>query len=179
LHDSLTGLPNRVLFQDRLHAAVANARRASHTLAVLLLDLDRFKPINDTFGHSSGDEMLRHLADALASVLRDADTVARIGGDEFAVLLIDSDEAGASLVAEKLLNVISKPCVIDGHALAVGASIGIALYPRDSIDVEVLLHQADAAMYDAKRSESGYRHFRSHMASGSVLAGRTVSLPAD
>ena len=177
LHDSLTGLPNRVLFQDRLHAAAANARRASHAVAVLLLDLDRFKPINDTFGHGSGDEMLRHLADALASVLRDADTVARIGGDEFAVLLIDSDESGASQVAEKLLNVISKPCVIDGHALAVGASIGIALYPRDSADVEVLLQQADAAMYDAKRSESGYRFFRSHMATGSVTVGEARSVP--
>jgi diguanylate cyclase (GGDEF)-like protein/PAS domain S-box-containing protein len=179
MHDSLTGLPNRVLFQDRLHAAVANARRASHTVAVLLLDLDRFKPINDIFGHSSGDEMLRHLADALAGVLRDADTVARIGGDEFAVLLIDSDGSGASLVAEKLLHVISTPCVIDGHALAVGASIGIALYPQDSIDVEVLLQLADAAMYDAKRSESGYQLYRGHAASETVLAGIPVTFPAN
>ena len=130
----MTGLPNRVLFQDRLHAAVANARRASYSVAVLLVDLDRFKPINDTFGHSSGDEMLRHLAGSLASVLRDADTVARIGGDEFAVLLVDSDAAGACQVAEKLTRVISEPCHIDGQALSVGASIGIALYPQDAID---------------------------------------------
>jgi diguanylate cyclase (GGDEF)-like protein/PAS domain S-box-containing protein len=177
LHDSLTGLPNRVLFQDRLRAALAGARRGSYAVAVLLVDIDRFKPINDTFGHSSGDEMLRHLAEALAGVLRDADTVARIGGDEFAVLLIDSDEAGACHVAEKLLHVSSEPCMIDGHALSVGASIGIALYPRDSVDLETLLQQADAAMYDSKRSGSGYRRFGCQPTLESVpIEGPTVFL---
>jgi diguanylate cyclase (GGDEF)-like protein len=146
-----------------MQAAVANARRASYIVAMLLIDVNRFKPINDNFGHRSGDEMLRHLAEALAGVLRDADTVARIGGDEFAVLLIDSDEAGACQVAEKLLKAVSEPWSIDGHAVSVGASIGIALYPRDSIDLEVLLQQADAAMYDAKRSDSGYSLFGSEI----------------
>jgi diguanylate cyclase (GGDEF)-like protein/PAS domain S-box-containing protein len=159
LHDSLTGLPNRVLFQDRLRSAVASARRSGHTVAVLLLDLDRFKPINDTFGHSYGDVLLRHLAQALAYVLRESDTVARIGGDEFAVLLKESDGVGACQVAEKLIQAVAQPCAIAGSSLSVGTSIGIALYPDHSDEVEVLLQQADAAMYDAKRSGSGYSLF--------------------
>lgn len=161
LHDALTGLPNRVLFQDRLKSALSSARRVRHTVAVLLVDLDRFKPINDTYGHSVGDRMLRHLAESLTNVLRDADTVARIGGDEFALLLIDSDEAGACQVAEKLIQVLSEPCTIDGHSMAVGASVGIALFPRDAGDTVRLLQQADAAMYEAKRSGAGY-----HLAGG-------------
>ena len=113
---------------------------------------------------------MRHLAQALAGVLRDADTVARIGGDEFAVLLVDSDEVGVCQVADKLLRVLSEPCEIDGRALSVGASIGIALYPQDASDVATLLQRADAAMYEAKRSESGYRLFGSGPAARNVPA---------
>jgi diguanylate cyclase (GGDEF)-like protein len=176
LHDSLTGLPNRVLFHDRLLSAAAAARRSGHTMAVLLLDLDRFKPINDLFGHSYGDELLRHLARALAQVLRESDTVARIGGDEFAVLLAESEASGACRVAEKLRQAVTQPCAIDGRSLSVGTSIGVALYPDHTDDVNVLLHQADAAMYAAKRSGCGYRLFSAdQIGDGAVLDG--VSSP--
>jgi diguanylate cyclase (GGDEF)-like protein len=159
LHDSLTGLPNRVLFHDRLLAAAAAARRSGHTISVLLLDLDRFKPVNDTFGHGYGDEVLRDLAQSVACVLRESDTVARIGGDEFAVLLAETDPPGALQVAEKLIQAITQPRTIAGRSISVGTSIGISLYPDHADDVDLLLQQADAAMYDAKRSGCGYRLF--------------------
>jgi diguanylate cyclase (GGDEF)-like protein len=148
-------------------------------VAVLLLDLDRFKPINDTFGHSYGDEFLRHLAQTLADVLRESDTVARIGGDEFAVLLTDSDGVGSCQVAAKLIQAVAEPCAIDGRSLSVGTSIGIALYPDHSDEVEVLIQQADAAMYEAKRSGSGYRLYSAGHGDGSAAVPDRVPLPID
>lgn len=156
LHDALTGLPNRVLFQDRIGGALLASRRSGQPMAVLLLDLDRFKPINDTFGHGCGDTLLRELARVLTSLLRESDTVARLGGDEFAVLLAASDADGACQVAEKLIHSITQPRSIEGKSVSVGISIGIALFPEHSDEVEILLKMADEAMYDAKRTGTGY-----------------------
>lgn len=152
-HDVLTGLPNRKLFADRLSVAVGHARRSPKLLAVLFIDVDRFKVINDTHGHDAGDDVLLTVADRLRSCLRAGDTVARIGGDEFAVLvteLRDSDDAAR--VAEKLLQSMNQPIDGDGRTLHVSASIGIAVCPIDGEDAESLLKNADGAMYRAKES---------------------------
>jgi diguanylate cyclase (GGDEF)-like protein/PAS domain S-box-containing protein len=179
LHDSLTGLPNRVLFHDRLLSAAAAARRSGRTIAVLMLDLDRFKPVNDTFGHSCGDDVLRDLAHSVARVLRESDTVARIGGDEFAVLLADTDPPGAVQVAEKLVQVVRQPRDIEGRLVSVGTSIGISLFPDQTDDVDVLLQQADSAMYAAKHSGSGHSLFSAGETAQRGTVGNLVSPPID
>lgn len=154
--DSLTGLPNRALFCDRLGQGLAMAARRECPLAVLFLDLDHFKVINDSLGHDVGDRVLGSVARRLRSCLRDVDTLARFGGDEFAVLLPEISRArGPSVVADKLLGTLAGPQTIDGHELTVSASIGIALYPQDGTDVRSLLRCADAAMYSAKARGSG------------------------
>jgi diguanylate cyclase (GGDEF)-like protein/PAS domain S-box-containing protein len=156
LHDTLTELPNRTLLHDRLQHAVLAAQRHSDPLALLLMDLDRFKEVNDTFGHHYGDLLLRQLGPRLQSALRESDTVARLGGDEFAVLLPATDRVGATSVAEKLLSALEQPFALEGQSFEVGASIGIALYPMHADDTTTLLQRADIAMYLTKRAGSGY-----------------------
>ena len=150
-HDALTGLPNRVLFHDRLAVAVAQAFRQPSRLAVLYLDLDRFKVINDSLGHSTGDELLRGVAERLRASVREGDTVARLGGDEFTVLVagLATDEDTIK-IAHKILEAIRLPFRIDDRDLYVTTSIGIALYPADGLDAETLVRNADTAMYRAK-----------------------------
>ena len=150
-HDALTGLPNRRLFRDRLTVALAHARRSKSTLAVMFLDLDRFKYVNDTLGHSLGDEMLKTVAARLAEALREEDSIARMGGDEFTVLLpeLNSPDDAAS-VAQKLIEAVAQPMRIEETELFITTSIGIALFPNDGDTAELLLKNADHAMYRAK-----------------------------
>jgi diguanylate cyclase (GGDEF)-like protein len=158
-HDTLTGLPNRLLFQDRLRLAVAQAHRQAKGLVVLFLDVDRFKVINDSLGHSVGDRLIREVAVRLRSCLREGDTVARLGGDEFMLLLPDVAQAvDAAKVAKKVLDLVRHPFEIDGRELFVTSSIGISLYPDDGRDAETLVKNADAAMYRAK--EQGRDHYQ-------------------
>jgi diguanylate cyclase (GGDEF)-like protein/PAS domain S-box-containing protein len=152
-YDALTGLPNRSLFFDRLNQAVISARREHWLLALLFVDLDRFKAVNDSFGHVVGDEMLQEVADRVQSCIREADTVARFGGDEFVVLLHDLTEVNdAALVAEKIIDRLSAPFTIVGREVFLGASIGITVYPVDTEDPEAMLRHADMAMYRAKEA---------------------------
>lgn len=153
-HDGLTGLPNRWLLRDRLAQALAHAQRHDTKVAVMLLDLDNFKLVNDSLGHLEGDAVLREVAGRLKSVLRDADTVARFGGDEFMVLLPDvRRESDLATVADNILRVFSRPIrTREGRGLNTSASLGIALYPQDAADEETLVRYADMAMYEAKQS---------------------------
>lgn len=151
--DRLTGLPNRALFFDRLGCLKALSRREGRRFAVLFLDLDGFKTVNDSYGHEAGDAVLRVTAERLTACIRESDTAARMGGDEFAAILGNlSQGADASLVAEKMLQALSAPIVLpDGASCEIGASIGISLYPDDAQKIEVLVSAADAAMHEAKR----------------------------
>ena len=150
-YDILTGLPNRNLLHDRLQQAIVQAARSQGSVGVLFLDLDRFKGINDSLGHRAGDQLLRTVAERLRVCVRESDTLARIGGDEFVVILsMVSDEDGISSAATKVLGIISEPFVIEGQELYLTASIGIAVYPNDGTDVQTLLKHADLAMYQAK-----------------------------
>ncbi len=160
LHDALTGLPNRTLFRDRIQQAILTAEREGGGVAVLMMDLDRFKEINDTLGHHSGDALLRELAARLHDALRANDTVARLGGDEFGVLLsMESDRASVVHVIERLREAVERPVVLDGLPLGVEASIGVALYPDHADDVDSLVQQADVAMYTAKEENSSYAFY--------------------
>jgi len=156
MHDALTGLPNRVLLRDRLEQALRALARDGTRLALLLLDLDRFKWVNDTLGHQTGDALLREVAARLAGAVRASDTVARLGGDEFAVLLPEADAEGAARVAHALHRALDAPVVVDGQALRAEISVGGALAPAHGADPDALLRRADAAMYVAKRRRSGY-----------------------
>jgi len=150
-HDFLTGLPNRKLLQDRLKVAMAQARRNDTRLAVMMLDLDRFKIVNDTYGHSMGDKVLRAAGERLAALVRRSDTVARVGGDEFFVLLPKiASIQDAIKVAQKILDDFRKPFVVGNYQIHTTTSIGIAIYPEDGIDAEALFKNADTAMYWAK-----------------------------
>lgn len=160
-YDALTGLPNRSLFFDRLRQATTLSRRASEHLALLFLDLDRFKPVNDTHGHAVGDALLKAVAERLLNCVRESDTVARIAGDEFTVILSRiNHHADASVVAEKIVKALSEPFLLDGHTIHIGASIGIALYPDDAQDEQELVRLADEAMYEAKHH--GRNTYRFH-----------------
>ena len=155
--DSLTGLPNRRLFLDRAERATAKARRDGERVGVMIIDLDRFKEVNDTLGHHSGDVMLQEIARRLTATVRESDTIARLGGDEFAVLLPDlADAAGAEAVASALSAAIAEPILLGDLSLDTEASIGIALFPGDGDDVDQLLQRADVAMYTAKSSHLGH-----------------------
>jgi diguanylate cyclase (GGDEF)-like protein len=157
LHDALTDLPNRVLFHDRVQQAIRASQRERSSVAVMIMDLDHFKEINDTLGHHNGDRLLQQVGVRLRGVLRESDTVARLGGDEFGILLPQvPDTATATAVAGKVLKGLEDPLMVDGMALDVTASIGIAICPQHGEDVDVLLRRADVAMYVAKASHSGY-----------------------
>lgn len=168
-HDALTGLPNRALLQDRLIQAMARAERAQSRLALLYIDLDRFKQVNDTLGHPVGDALLQEVARRLQATVRVSDTVSRQGGDEFLVLL-DKIESGedAARVAAKMLEHLAGPCHLAGHELRITPSIGISLYPDDGTDMAVLIRNADVAMYQAKESgRDTYRFYTAGMNSRS------------
>jgi diguanylate cyclase (GGDEF)-like protein/PAS domain S-box-containing protein len=150
-HDALTGLANRRLFQEHLTLALALAQRRDRLVAVLFLDLDHFKLVNDSLGHSVGDELLREIARRLRSSVREGDTVARVGGDEFTIVLQElSSRADAAVVAQKVLGTVAEPVEVGGHRLYVTTSIGVTLFPDDGDDAEALLKNADTAMYRAK-----------------------------
>jgi diguanylate cyclase (GGDEF)-like protein/PAS domain S-box-containing protein len=158
-HDPLTGLPNRLLFRDRLSQAVERARRNRQLLTVMLVDLDRFKLINDSLGLETGDQVLKGVADRLSHALRRSDTVARLGGDEFMVLLPGTNGAeAAARVAQKLLEALRPPLVVDAHELATSASIGLAMFPHDGDDADTLIKNADNALSRAK--EQGRNHYQ-------------------
>jgi diguanylate cyclase (GGDEF)-like protein/PAS domain S-box-containing protein len=164
-HDALTGLPNRLLFKDRVTVALSHAQRNNSRLAVLFLDLDRFKVINDSLGHNIGDRLLQEVASRVQSCLRDSDTVARLGGDEFTILLpslIHSDDAAP--VAQKILDSIRAPFHIEERELFTSTSIGISLYPEDAADAETLIKNADTAMYQAKeQGRDNYQLFNAYV----------------
>ena len=155
-HDALTGLFNRVVFQDRLGHALRVADRERAHLGLLLLDLDGFKGVNDTHGHATGDMLLRTVGARLQACLRDSDTVSRLGGDEFGVLLPQAEEMGAVQVAFKILAALAEPVELEELQVQIGGSIGIALYPIHGDDVETLMQNADTAMYAAKRAGGGW-----------------------
>lgn len=159
-HDALTDLPNRLLLADRLQHAIERAHRDEHQVAVLFLDLDRFKVINDTLGHPVGDRLLQEVASRLATCVREDDTVARLGGDEFVVVIEEArGREDVEHVVRKLLKLFHEPFRVDGRNMALSTSIGISLYPRDGTTVDVLLKRADAAMYQAKQKGRNISHF--------------------
>jgi len=174
-HDSLTGLPNRTLLSDRLTMGLALSRRSGNKLAVLMLDLDKFKVINDTMGHAVGDQLLKAVAERLTSVLRKSDTVARIGGDEFVLVLpqIASPDNAANL-AQRILDVFQEPFIFDGHQLNVTTSIGISVYPEDGKEIHILLKNADNAMYWAKEQGRDMYRFYSGAAKADTKALKAV-----
>jgi diguanylate cyclase (GGDEF)-like protein len=160
-HDGLTGLPNRLLLAELLERAIQRSKRQKTLLAVLFMDLDNFKPINDTFGHQEGDRALVEVAHRIKGALRASDVIARVGGDEFVVLLMDMDnEEGARLVAEKIIKTLEHPLYIEGQLCQLGVSIGIALYPHDGGSGDELIRHADEAMYRIKRAgKNGYTFY--------------------
>jgi diguanylate cyclase (GGDEF)-like protein/PAS domain S-box-containing protein len=159
-HDALTGLPNRRLMQDRLHQAIMAARRKQRHVAVLFLDLDRFKVVNDSLGHDSGDFILKDIGRRLVHCVREVDTVSREGGDEFIIILPDLERPEhARTVADKILKEVARPVEIAGHEIHITPSIGISHYPNDATDVQQLLKQADSAMYQAKDAGRGTVRF--------------------
>ncbi len=164
-HDPLTALPNRLLFHDRLQHALLRAARRAEQLAILFIDLDRFKNVNDTLGHHIGDELLQQVAAQLSARLREGDTLARLGGDEFIVLLENVDgQYGATQVAEKLVGMFEQPFLVASHELFVTCSVGVSLYPDDAQDLNMLIRNADVAMYQAKaRGRNGYRFYAPSM----------------
>ena len=160
LHDGLTGLPNRTLLRDRIQQAILTADREGGRVAVLMMDLDRFKEVNDSLGHHAGDELLQQLGERLRDVLRSSDTVARLGGDEFGLLLPKHETPDHVIQAlEKIRQALEQPVVLQGLPLAIEASIGVSLYPDDGVDVDTLLRHADVAMYAAKEANMAYAFY--------------------
>jgi diguanylate cyclase (GGDEF)-like protein len=161
-HDPLTDLPNRILLEDRIDQAITHAQRARQLAAVLFIDLDKFKKINDSLGHAIGDQVLQQAAERLRHCVRDEDTVARLGGDEFVVCLHGvTDKLAALPIADKILQALSACFNIAGHKLDISASIGISVYPLNGQDANELLHAADAAMYFAKSlGGDNYQYFK-------------------
>ncbi|RDH86041.1 MAG: hypothetical protein DIZ80_00795 [endosymbiont of Galathealinum brachiosum] len=151
-HDELTHLPNRYLFNDRLEQSIAISERENKEFSILLLDLDRFKEINDTLGHGVGDEVLKVVSDRMMLGLRDSDTVARIGGDEFSFILMNVNQILAERIAKKIIELVEPVFEINDHSLKVGASIGVSVFPLDGTDPELLMRRADVAMYNAKHN---------------------------
>ena len=151
MHDALTDLPNRAFFRERFQHALKKAQRRHEELVLLVLDVDRFKDINDTFGHPAGDEVLREVAQRLAKVTREGDSIARLGGDEFSILLPGACDAEGNRVATRITECLEESIVVGSQAIKVDISAGLAVFPRDGADAESLIRQADAAMYVAKR----------------------------
>jgi len=174
-HDALTGLANRALLNDRLSHAITTAQRHQGKLAVLFIDLDRFKEINDSAGHAIGDHLLQAVAQRLLAGVRNSDTVARFGGDEFVIVLSEVAQCeDAAISADKLLLALSVPFNVDAHSIHITASIGIATYPDDALDAETLLKSADIAMYHAKESGRNQHHF--YERNMNRLAGERLAL---
>lgn len=159
-HDSLTGLPNRMLFNDRLRQVLAQAARHGRGVAVMFIDLDNFKAVNDSCGHEVGDTVLRHVAQRLQASMRAEDTVSRRGGDEFLCIMMEArNELDIAKVAEKIIQVISAETAVGDAKLSVRPSVGIAVYPKDGETANALVANADTAMYRAKRTREGYVFF--------------------
>ncbi len=179
--DVLTGLPNRQVFYDRLNLAMAHAYRSKHQLAVMFLDLDRFKDINDSLGHMAGDKLLQHVAHRLTNLLRRGDTVARMGGDEFILILPEIGGAdNIDRIAKKIIRVFREPFVFDGNRLHVTTSIGVAVYSDDGEDVDALLRNADIALYDVKKhGRNNYRRYVHNMEAISLrmMSREQLNLP--
>ncbi|MCE3222285.1 MAG: putative Signal transduction response regulator, receiver and diguanylate cyclase domain [Nitrospira sp.] len=170
-YDQLTGMINRTLFRDRLVHAMARSKRKDQPLAIMLLDLDRFKTVNDSLGHDVGDQLLKAVAERLTECVREVDTVARMGGDEFtAVLEGISGEADVAVVANRIVESIGTPFELGAHRVSIGASIGITLYPLDDQDIDELLRHADKAMYAAKHL--GGSRFQFHSPADPPLPSR-------
>jgi diguanylate cyclase len=177
-HDALTGLPNRLLFIDRLGREIAHAERDGHVFAVLVVDLDRFKVINDTLGHGPGDQLLIEIARRLSSAIRSADTVARTGGDEFLLLLTDIRKApDAAVIAAKIISELDKAVSISGTEVHTSASIGISVYPADGSDSDILVAHADEAMYFAK--QAGRNSFQFFSPGMSVFSRERLDLESE
>ncbi len=175
-HDLLTGLPNRALFIDRVNQAIARAQRHDQQFALLFIDMDRFKTINDTYGHLVGDRVLQLVANRILTCLRGEDTLCRFGGDEFALLLPDiADQHGIATVARKILAAIRKPFPVDQHRLQLGASLGVAVYPTTGTSWETLLHNADLAMYHVKSTDKDSFSFYTDI----MKEGSTCNAAAD
>lgn len=174
LHDALTGLPNRALLYEYARHMFAEARRARQQVAVLFIDLDRFKPVNDVYGHEAGDKLLRELAERIRSRMRGEDLITRFGGDEFVILLPQIDECRLPhTVAADLIHLIGKPAIVDGIEMTVEACIGISLFPHDGETLDDLLRLADAAMYAAKDAgRNSYRFYTGDLASQSIMQSR-------
>jgi diguanylate cyclase (GGDEF)-like protein len=172
-HDALTDLPNRRLFLDRLENAIARARRSSQPLALLFIDLDKFKDINDCFGHEAGDVVLQSVAKRLSSNVRESDTVARLGGDEFVVLLenIDSGDkvVEVAVVAAKLCDSMYEPLPYANQILHISMSVGVSLYPQDGETLDQLINNADRAMYQAKADPDQRVHFATSPTSARLI----------
>ncbi|MDP1707600.1 MAG: EAL domain-containing protein [Gammaproteobacteria bacterium] len=165
-YDPLTGLPNRALFMDRLNQTLANAERHGQRVAILFMDLNRFKEINDTMGHDAGDLVLTEVARRFQGVLRQADTLTRFGGDEFVIIAGESDQSSTVQIAERLQQALGDPFTLRGQSFSVGTSIGIAFYPEDGKSSDDLLKLADIAMYRAKAAGGGYRFYQPEMSAG-------------
>jgi diguanylate cyclase (GGDEF)-like protein len=151
-HDFLTGLPNRVLLNDRLHVALAQAHRNKDKLAIITLDLDRFKTINDTYGHHVGDELLKAVGQRLTGIIRSGDTIARMGGDEFLLLMPELHQSDSvPSIISKIVEAFKGFFIIEGHRLNISVSIGIAIFPDDGMDMDTLMRKSDSAMYDIKK----------------------------
>ncbi len=161
--DPLTNLPNRILFNDRLKFAMANAARHNKKFAFIVIDLDKFKEINDKYGHKTGDELLVFVGSRIESMLRKNDTIARFGGDEFVLLLTEiNDKEDAAIVAEKILGTFKEQFILGDYKLSIGISMGISFYPDDRIDSDTLFRKADTALYQVKESgRNNYKYFTS------------------
>ncbi len=163
-HDALTGLLNRFGFKQRLEQCLAEAQRRTGRFAVLYLDLDRFKPVNDTLGHPVGDRLLQAVAGRINGVVRKSDMIARLGGDEFAVIQrVSVVPRDTMRLADRLLTAIAEPYTIDGVRIEIGTSVGIALTPDDSVDADEVLRLADVALYHSKANRGGYHFFQAQM----------------
>lgn len=173
-HDALTGLPNRLLLTDRAQRAILRARREESCMALMLLDLDRFKLVNDSLGHEVGDTLLKGIATRLTSRIREGDTVARLGGDEFVVVANVQDEHGAASLALTLMQAISEAVIIEGQSIYPSCSLGVSMFPRDGEEMLTLLRNADAAMYRAKADGSNYPQF--YAQNLTVSTGRRLQL---
>ncbi len=169
-YDSLTGLPNRALFQDRLNHAIGSAERGRRKVALLFLDLDRFKEINDSLGHAIGDQALAEIARRLQATTRQDETLARLGGDEFVLVAESVDQQAAARIAERMLQVLVAPIVVAGNTFSVGGSVGVALYPEDGECADELVRHTDIAMYRAKAGGGGFCFYQAEM--GAVLEKR-------